>query len=310
MNFRTDRPLSPPVLVLGHSRPDTTARVIESLRAVRPERIYLAVDGPRPLVEGEAAKVRSVQEVMLGGIDWPCEVETLFREENLGIKEGVADAITWFFDQEDEGIILEDDCVPNGSFFAYCRAMLDMYRDEPQVMHIGGYCYPDGVDPPSSYFFSRYPLVWGWAGWADRWRDFTLDGSRFEPLLDELSSTFPDREQEEYWRSVIGKVLLGEIRSWDYFWAMSIWNRGGLAVQSTVPLVQNIGFTREATNTSRWKDYRGFGSRTTREMTSIQFPPTVEWDEELDRQVFEAMYRKPAIPVRLFGALRQALRRR
>jgi len=303
-------PLATPILLLGHSRPDTTSRVIESLRTVSPRKIYLAVDGPRTSAAGEAAKVRSVQEVMLGGIDWPCEVETLFRKENLGIREGVADALTWFFEREEEGIVLEDDCLPNKSFFAFCEALLDRYRDEPRVMHIGGYCYLDDLVSPYTSFFSIYPQIWGWASWADRWSAFSLDTSRFEGLLEDLPSTFPDPEQERYWQSVLRRVLNGEIRSWDYFWAMSIWARGGLAAQSTVPLIENIGFTSGATNTKWWKDYRGFGGRETRELEEVRNPPLIRWNQEFDRKTFEAIFMKPSVPVRLFSAVRRAIRRR
>ena len=306
----SEEPFKVPVLVLGHSRPDTTAQVLESLRPVSPGRIYLAIDGPRLSKKGEAEKVRSVQEVMTGGIDWPCEVETLFREENLGIREGIAESITWFFENEEMGIVLEDDCVPGRSFFPFCEAMLERYRDEPEVMHVGGSCFIDTKASPFSYFFSRYPLIWGWASWADRWKGFTLDGSRYEDLLADLQSVFPDPAQEQYWSGILRRVLDGRIKSWDYFWTMSIWQRGGLAIHPTVPLVRNIGFSSGATNTKWWKDYRGFGRRGTAALDRIEDPPDIEGDRDLDREVFEAMFLKPSIPVRLAGALREAVRRR
>jgi len=117
-----------PVLFLIFNRPDTTTRVFEAIRAARPERLYVAADGPRMTREGEAERCAEARRIATA-VDWPCEVKTLFRETNLGCRAAVSGAITWFFEHEEEGIILEDDCLPDPSFFPYCTELLAHYRD-------------------------------------------------------------------------------------------------------------------------------------------------------------------------------------
>jgi hypothetical protein len=292
-----------PVLILGHARPATTAQVIESLRSVSPERVYLAVDGARSEVEGETEKVRLVQESMMEGIDWPCRVETMFREENLGIREGITESITWFFENEEMGIILEDDCLPDSSFFPYCEELLEKYRDDERVMHIGGACYFDPPKTPHSYFFSKYPQVWGWAGWAKSWERNKVDLGTFDQEFPNLSGLFQGSEERAYWERIIERVLDGRIASWDYFWAMAIWRSGGVAINPTSNLVRNLGFSSDATNTSLWKDYRGLRKRESVPIGCLNHPPAVEIDDRLDYQLFLDCYRKPPLLRRLIGSV-------
>src|SRR5262245_56278428 len=127
-----------PVLFLVFNRPDTTARVMEAIRAARPERLYVAADGPRENNAGEAEERCAEVRQLATRVNWPCEVRTLFREHNLGCRKAVSSAITWFFEQEPEGIILEDDCLPSQSFFPFCAELLARFRDDERIMFITG----------------------------------------------------------------------------------------------------------------------------------------------------------------------------
>lgn len=295
-------PLDVPVLLLGYKRPETTLRVIEAMGKVEPGKIYLAVDGPRPGVTGERESVDAVCRVMTEGINWSSEVKTLFREENAGLKEGVSGALDWFFDQEEMGIILEDDCVPDPSFFVYCRDLLHRFRNDERVMHISGACHFDPQDFTYSYFFSRYPLVWGWASWASAWKKNRLDLGSFDEEFSLISSRFGEPGEVRYWEQVIRKVISGRISTWDYLWAMTVWRNGGLAINPTVNLVRNIGFSTVATNTALWKDYRGWRLRGAESLGEIRHPPVVEENTRLDSELFRGMYRKPALPQRILKA--------
>ena len=152
--------LQAPALFLVFNRPDTTARVFEALRAARPARLYVAADGPRPNREGEAARCDDVRRIATQ-VDWPCKVTTLFRDRNLGCRIGVSTAIDWFFEHEEEGIVLEDDCLPSTSFFPYCAELLARYRHDERVMCVSGDNFQLGREVTQySYYFSRNIHCW------------------------------------------------------------------------------------------------------------------------------------------------------
>ena len=158
--------MPPPVLFIVFNRPETTAQVFAAIRTARPERLYIAADGPRAGREGEAERVAETRAIATA-VDWPCQVETLVRPENLGCKRAVSSAISWFFENEPEGIVLEDDTVPLASFFTYADEMLERYRHDDRVMMVNGSNLVSHVyKSPYSYFFSAYPRVWGWVSTA------------------------------------------------------------------------------------------------------------------------------------------------
>ena len=157
--------ITEPILLLAFNRPDYLAGLIERLREVQPTRIFIAIDGPREDRPEEASKVQACRD-LVGTIDWPCEITTLFQESNLGCGLGVSTAITWFFDNVERGIILEDDLEPDPSFFGYCSELLDRYEQDPRVFAISGCNYVPSADqgfPDQSYRFSQVAHIWGWA---------------------------------------------------------------------------------------------------------------------------------------------------
>ena len=158
-------PLQTPVLFLIFNRPDTTEKVFDAIRAAKPLRLYVASDGPRANQSGEDQIVNKVREISTS-VDWSCEVKTLFQKENLGCKKAVSKGITWFFEQEKQGIILEDDCLPHPDFFVFCENLLEHYADNKHVWAITGDNFQNGQKRgEGSYYFSRYNHVWGWASW-------------------------------------------------------------------------------------------------------------------------------------------------
>ena len=159
-----------PVLLLIFNRPDTTSRVMEVLRRVQPTRMYVAADAARENHIDEMARCAEARRVATQ-IDWPCEIKTLFRDENLGCRRAVSEALDWFFQQEEEGIILEDDCIPDPSFFRYTEELLMRFRNDERVMVVAANHFHGAAHhPPYSYFFSRYNHCWGWASWRRAWQ--------------------------------------------------------------------------------------------------------------------------------------------
>jgi hypothetical protein len=242
--------MNTPILFLVFNRPDTTKQVFEKIREAQPPKLYVAADGPREERVGEADKCEQVRHIATN-VDWDCEVKTLFRDKNLGCKHAVSGAIDWFFDQEKMGIILEDDCVPNESFFRYCEELLHRYKDEEQVMTISGNNFQPERRTENSYYFSKYMHCWGWASWRKAWEYFDLEMEEWPHLKNKnfLSEQFSSKSAQDYWRNIFDRVHAGEIDSWDYIWQYAIWKQKGLNILPEVNLVSNIGFGEGGTHT-------------------------------------------------------------
>lgn len=232
-----------PLLFLVFNRPETTARVFEAIRRARPPRLYVAADGPRPHREGEAELCRQTRAIATA-VDWPCEVKTLFREKNLGCGRAVAGAVSWFFEQEPEGVILEDDVLPHPDFFCFCDALLERYRDDARIMHISGDNFQLGLRRgAASYYFSTFTHVWGWASWARAWKHFDLSLPGLTGFVREgLPGLIAESEGREHVRRELLRTRAGELDTWDYPWSYAILRQGGLCAMPNHNLVSNIGF--------------------------------------------------------------------
>ena len=237
-----------PVLFLIFNRPETTARVIEAIRAARPQRLYVAADGPRER-PGEVERCDKARQIATAA-DWPCQVYTLFRMENLGCRRAVSSAIDWFFEHEEEGIILEDDCVPSADFFRFCSELLPRFRSDKRVMAICGSCYTKSTfDMPESYYFSYFADVWGWATWRRAWRLYDRDLSRWPEFKQagRLRAAFKgDHWREKWWSSYFDQTAASKIDTWDYPWIYTVIEQDGLACYPTRNLVSNLGWHVDA----------------------------------------------------------------
>jgi|LauGreDrversion4_2_1035121.scaffolds.fasta_scaffold03025_4 2-polyprenyl-3-methyl-5-hydroxy-6-metoxy-1,4-benzoquinol methylase len=240
-----------PILFLIFNRPNTTSLVFDAIKLVKPRMLFVAADGPRENNIGEFDLCQKVRELVVENIDWDCEVKTLFREKNLGCGRAVSEAITWFFSHVEEGIILEDDCLPDSSFFNFCEVLLLKYRDVPQIMHIGGHSL--GVHHPfldNTYFFSAYNHIWGWATWKRAWKFYQFDIDKIDKKIISVNFHyyFKTRNEISYWESIFTKSK--NINTWDYQWTFSIWENKGISILPLVNMVKNIGFGTGATNTN------------------------------------------------------------
>jgi hypothetical protein len=236
------------------NRPDTTERVFEAIRQVRPPRLYVAADGPRLDKEGEANEVQVVRDHVMRNIDWDCQIQTLFRDTNLGCRKAVGEAITWFFEHEEAGIILEDDCLPDPSFFLFCAELLLRYKDNAQIMSISGDCFhKQGFESGVSYSFSIYQHIWGWATWRRAWRHYDSSLANRPCLFDFawLRNLLGSDGAARYWSSIISRYHDGLIDTWDFPWLFSCWINNGLSIVPAVNLVANIGFDSRATHTKQ-----------------------------------------------------------
>jgi hypothetical protein len=239
------------VLFLVFNRPDTTIKVFEKIRETKPSRLYVAADGPREGYSDEKEKVMKVRKIATN-VDWPCELKTLIRDKNLGCKKGVSSAITWFFEQEEQGIILEDDCVPHLDFFSFCENLLDRYFLDERVSVVTGNNFQNSKwRGDASYYFSKYNHCWGWATWRRAWKHYQED-INFWPewkTSDAWKKYKSDKIERVYWQKIFDSYYSGQIDTWDYPWTCCNWKLGKLSIAPNVNLVSNIGFGNDATHT-------------------------------------------------------------
>lgn len=293
-------PCSVPVLFLTFNRPQHTRVSLQRIRQAQPPRLYVHCDGPRPHMAGEVENVTEVRDIIQKGIDWNCAVKTLFRAENQGLRQGVFGALNWFFDAEPYGIVLEDDCVPDLTFFPFCEAMLERYKDDEQVMHIG--CSNLAEDRTeglaASYVFSRFSFVWGWAGWRRAWQKMSLDleGLGEFERSGGVRNFLHDPKAQAYMLDKFRVTQRRENNSWAYAWFYSILKNDGLCIVPKVNLVQNVGIGAEdATHTT------GRNEKARLRAQPISFPlvhpQSRRPDPALERQFF---YRSQKSRLRLF----------
>lgn len=307
--------LNSAVLFLVFNRPDTTSRVFQAIRKVRPSRLYVAADGPRAECEGEVQRVSTVRGIATA-IDWPCELKTLFRENNRGCKRAVSEAITWFFEQEEQGIILEDDCLPHQDFFFFCDILLCRYKDDPRVAVITGNNFQNGIRRgEGSYYFSKFNHCWGWASWRHAWCYYQGD----LPFWPEWSGSAdwrtktPNALERRYWSDIFQRVIEREVDSWDYPWMASVWYQGGLTATPNVNLVSNIGFGPNSTHTASAES--PLSALAIGALGELKHPMAVEQDVQADSYTFDHAFggeslRFPASILRFPRRLARSLYRR
>lgn len=276
------------ILFLVFNRLQTTKEVFTAIRAARPPRLYVASDGARADRPGEAEVVAEVRRWVLDAVDWPCEVHTLLRDHNLGCRRAVSGAISWFFEHEEEGIILEDDCLPSATFFPFCEVLLERHRNDPSVAGITGDFRPVHSNRhPSMVGRVGYPLIWGWASWRRVWDNYDPSMSQWtgDPLDYPRLAAKP-RGTRRFLRLVFDAVKNGEIDTWDFQFNFQLQRDLQDFLHPHVNLITNIGFATGATHTSNANDPNAALPR-----AEVSFPLTEPVDGRayeawLDRKVF------------------------
>lgn len=266
------------VALFVYRRPDLTRRVFETVRAARPPRLYVFADGPRPGEEGRCAAAREATE----GVDWPCEVVRDYADENLGCRRRVVSGLDAVFAREEAAIILEDDCLPDPTFFSFCEELLARYAQEPRVAAVNGSAYAEGAAAGCDYRFSRYPHYGGWATWRRAWRLFD-GGLRDWPTLGEawLAERFADPEVVAFWRERFEITHQGWLDSWGYGWTFACWRTEGLCATPRRNLIRNLGFRGDATHTAHESPFADLPTGAI--PPPLRHPHRVVRDEERDR---------------------------
>jgi hypothetical protein len=295
-------PTTTPILFLIFNRPSHTKKVFDAIKIQKPKTLFIAADGPRKDRPGEFEKCELVKKNVLDAIDWDCDVKLLFRTENLGCGKAVYGAINWFFENVEEGIILEDDCVPGNSFFYFCEELLNRYRDTEQIMHINGTRFQHTSNfGNKSYYFSNYIHPYGWATWRRAWQKYQFDipvetSEEFKIIL---KQKFPDVLERHLWETSFLGMAQNKIDTWDTQWNYSIYKSSGFAITPVLNLVSNIGFDDEATHTNEYTV--GIADLSINTIDAIVHPQKIAVSKPADRHTYKKHYE---LKITLFNKLK------
>ena len=254
----------------------------------KPPKLLVVADGPRNHHPGEAEKCAATREI-IKKVDWNCEVLTNYSDVNLGCKNRVSSGLDWVFENIEEAIILEDDCVPDITFFQFCEEMLESYKHDERIMCISGLNVPHKIIKTEySYHFSLYNRIWGWATWRRAWQYFDVEMKLWPYIYHNnfLSDILKEPRAVKYWTNIFQKAYEGKIDTWDYQWTFASWLQNGLCILPSVNLVTNIGFGEEATHTinQNSSDYR-INLSLEKMNFPLLHPPFVIRDTEADKWI-------------------------
>ena len=300
-------PLETPVALIIFNRPDSTSRVFSAIAKAKPKKLLIISDGPRQSRAGEEKLVEECRRIALS-VDWDCEVLTNFSDINLGCRDRVSTGLDWVFSQVGEAIILEDDCLPSESFFAFASQMLEKYRKDENVGSISGSNMP-GYEYPieTSYLFSKFPMIWGWATWARVWKKYNVEVPSWPQVKRAglLSSTLRTSKGRDFWIRALDGVHKKKIDTWDYQLSLTQWINGYLSVIPSRNMISNIGFGSTATHTVNPKSVYSNSPRS--EMIfPLTHPPAVKADSVHDLALEEEKFQTGALSgfaLSVFGVL-------
>jgi len=290
----SDFALNTPVAFIIFNRPETTQKVFDEIAKARPPKLLVIGDGARANRLGEAERVAATRAI-INSVNWPCEVLCNFSDRNLGCKVRVSSGLDWVFEQVPEAIILEDDCLPDPSFFRFCEELLERYRDDQRVGMISGDNFQFGRRyNEDSYYFSRYMHIWGWATWRNRWIGFyDVSMSDWPAMRDSitLSNVLGDPREAAIWKDIFEKTYQGKIDTWDHQWSYANWIRGRLSVLPAVNLISNIGFGADATHTVRGSYLANLAKHTLR--FPVAHPLTLTTNNVADAYTRDRWFMRP-----------------
>jgi len=273
-----------PILILVYNRPDFLKRLIFILKKIKPIKIYIKGDGPRKYDDKE--KCIAVKKV-LKNINWNCKVITNFNKKNMGCRTSVSDGINWFFSKEEMGVILEDDCLPNNSFFKYCEILLKKFYNNKNISVISGSNFQEKIWGNNDYYFSKYNHCWGWACWRRSWKFYDDKMSFWSQWKKTKKWKLFNKSLIErwYWEKIFNQVFKRKIDSWAYVWTACVWKNNGLTITPNVNLIENVGFDKRATHTVNLrKDYK---YRSSKELAwPIKHPKLIKVNNQADSFTF------------------------
>lgn len=267
--------------------------------------MWVIADGPRPAHPEDQEKVRDVRNIIETGVDWPCKVRTVYAEKNLGCGLRISSGLDEVFADEEESIIIEDDCLPELTFFRFCDELLQYHRDNEQIAAVSGDNFQKGaVRTSNSYYYSRYPHCWGWATWRRAWKSYDHSMREWPSANSSgwLKTVIQDPREQRYWTSAFDRTYRDKIDTWDYRWTLACWRMERLTVLPNTNLVANIGFAGEGTHTRG--SHPSANLQTFPMCFPLKHPRLIARHQEADLFTFQHHFRAPSIWQRITRKLR------
>lgn len=298
--------LNTPILFIIYNRADLTERILNVIREVKPMQLFIAADGPKNKNEDERRCIETRN--VIKKIDWECNVMKLYSNINLGCKIGESTAMNWFFNNVTEGIILEDDTLPNNSFFSFCEQLLDYYRNDKRISMISGNNFQFGIRRnDASYYFSKITHTWGWASWKRAWQYYDVNMRSFSLFKKtfKIKEIFDHEGLQNYYIQNLQNVYDNRADTWDFQWTYSMWLQNGLCVIPNINLVKNIGFRWDATHTRSYDAQ--LANMSAEEIKHIIHPSEIIHNTEAEVYTYKLLYTPKPIVTRAKNKLRSFL---
>ena len=305
----SDFQLKTPVAFIVFNRPNTTKKVFAEIAKARPPKLLVIADGPRSNHPDDIKKCAEVRAI-IDDVDWDCEVLTKYSTENMGCRHCPPKGLDWVFEVVEEAIILEDDCLPHPDFFRFCEELLEKYRYDERIAMISGDNFQFGRKrTPYSYYFSRYPHLWGWASWRRAWKRYDANMKLWPIIRDGrwLQDILGDKKSVRYWTKQIENTYQGKIDSWDYQWVLECWIKNKLTVLPNVNLVSNIGFGSEAVHTTKRNKFADM--KTECMDFPISHPPYILRDSVADSFTGNKMFSEQPLLLKGINKLKRIIRK-
>mgnify|MGYP003207438322 CR=1 FL=1 len=285
-----------PVLFVTFVRPDYARQTWEGIKATKPKTLYFYSNKGRAEKEGEVERNNEIRSY-INEIDWDCDLHIFFREECVNVYDSLRGAIDWLFDNEERGIILEEDCVPTKAFFSFVDQMIEKFKEDKRVWCISGDNIkqnPSGYD----YMFSHLHAMYGWASWRDRWRMVNWDHLYIKETIDEhiYYRLFKTKEQAKAKEKALSNMedMLYRTKCWDYIFGLCMDQYHALTVQPKEHLVKNIGVTGQHHTKAKVSQYNCEPNPSAEEYVIAKEPPFVFADFEHDYLTYCQLLRKPS----------------
>lgn len=280
--------LNTPIALIIYNRPSLTKKVFEQVAIARPKRLLLIADGPK----SNEDKILCTASRAVIDVNWPCKVSYNYSDINLGCRQRVSSGLDWVFDNVESSIILEDDCVPNRSFFRFCQDLLNKYKYDPRISMISGNnTLPKDFPISDSYYFSRFALIWGWATWRRSWEKYDVNVLEWPTIRDSslLLDIHKNKDVSEAWRKRIDKVFHGH-DTWDHQWSLACWKNDGIIIHPSSNLVTNIGFGCDATHTKHVEDAKYLSMPTKELKFPLRHPKYISVNRDADLFTFNNLF--------------------
>ncbi len=281
-----------PIVLIVYNRLEQTKKIVASILQAQPAQVFLIADAPRENTADDYKKCQAVRQ-FLDQTEWNCQVFKNYAETNLGSKQRISTGLDWVFSQVESAIILEDDCLPDRSFFPFCEELLNRYRDDRRIFSISGDNFQFGRTRTNySYYYSLYNHCWGWATWRRAWQHYDVDMKLWETVRDYdwLNDILQNKAAAKYWRHKFQQTYMGKFDAWDYRWTLSCWLQSGLTILPNQNLVSNIGFDRQSSTHTKNKN-SPFANMPTEAMDfPLKHPPFVIRDTQADNFTYENMF--------------------